>query len=45
MTPTTGSHMENLAFYFPVTEKNTAVLRFHWGETVILFRIETPLDP
>lgn len=45
MTPTTGSHMEALAFYFPITEKNQAVLRFHWGETVIPFAIEAKLEP
>lgn len=36
--PEEGAHMEVLAFYFPEVTEDSAVLRFHWGTTVI------PLD-
>ncbi len=45
VAPTTGEHMEALAFYFPVVERTTGVLRMHWGETVIPIEIETGDDP
>jgi hypothetical protein len=35
VTPTTGEHMETLAFYFPVVEGTEATLRLHWGTTVV----------
>ena len=38
--PETGSHMEVLAYYFPVVGPEEATLRFHWGTTIIPFRIE-----
>ena len=38
--PETGSHMEVLAYYFPVVGPYRATLRFHWGSTVIPLRIE-----
>jgi hypothetical protein len=38
--PQRGSHMETLAFYFPVVEGLTATLNFHWGEVVVPLRIE-----
>ena len=34
-TPAAGSHMEVLAFYFPVVEPDSAVLALHWGTTVV----------
>ncbi|MGH7569832.1 MAG: DUF2911 domain-containing protein [Gemmatimonadales bacterium] len=30
-----GGFMETLAFYFPVVQRDGAVLNFHWGETVV----------
>lgn len=33
--PATGSHMETLAFYFPVVGPDSAILDLHWGETVV----------
>lgn len=33
--PEKGSHMETLAFYFPVVEGSEAVLHLHWGTTVV----------
>lgn len=34
-TPRSGSHMETLAFYFPVVEGRNAELVLHWGTTVV----------
>ncbi len=43
--PETGAHMETLAFYFPEVVRENAVLRMHWGETVIPLRIATRAEP
>ncbi|MEZ4416021.1 MAG: DUF2911 domain-containing protein [Gemmatimonadota bacterium] len=40
--PTTGSHMEVLAFYFPVVGPYETTLNLHWGTTVLPLRIEVP---
>lgn len=40
VSPDAGAHMEVLAFYFPVVGPYEAVLRLHWGTTIIPFRIE-----
>ena len=42
VTPETGSHMEALAFYFPVVLPDAAVLRMHWGTTIIAIRLRAP---
>ncbi len=39
-TPRTGSHMETLAFYFPVVEGRKAELVLHWGAVVVPLAIE-----
>ncbi len=39
VTPEEGAHMEVLAFYFPVVAPDSAVLRMHWGTTVVPLRI------
>jgi hypothetical protein len=39
-TPESSSHMEVLAFYFPVVGPYETTLRFHWGELVVPLRIE-----
>jgi len=39
VAPESGEHMEVLAFYFPVVAADSAVLRMHWGTTVIPLRI------
>ena len=39
VTPEPGSHMEALAFYFPVVAPDSAVLRLHWGTTIVPIRI------
>jgi hypothetical protein len=40
--PERGSHMEALAFYFPLVEGKDAVLRLHWGETMLPLSIRVP---
>lgn len=42
VTPETGSHMEALAFYFPVVTPDSTTLRLHWGTTIIPIRIRAP---
>ncbi len=39
--PEAGAHMDALAYYFPVVAPDSAVLRLHWGETVVPVRIRT----
>jgi len=39
-TPERSSHMEVLAFYFPVVGPYETTLRFHWGELVVPLTIE-----
>lgn len=43
--PDTGNHMETLAIYFPVVQRDEAVMRIHWGETIIPVRIKAPYRP
>jgi hypothetical protein len=45
VVPERGSHMETLAFYFPVVLRDEAVLRIHWGETMVPIRIKAPYRP
>jgi len=33
--PETGAHMESLAYYFPMVDADSAVLRLHWGTLII----------
>jgi hypothetical protein len=40
--PERGPHMEVLAFYFPIVEGKDAVLRLHWGETMVPLSIKVP---
>lgn len=37
--PEQGAHMEVLAYYFPVVAPDSAVLRLHWGTTIVPLRI------
>jgi hypothetical protein len=37
--PTTGPHMETLAFYFPVVTRDGATLDLHWATTIVPMRI------
>jgi hypothetical protein len=40
--PTSGNHMETLAWYFPVVGPDSAVLAMHWGTTVVPLTIRLP---
>ena len=42
VTPKTGSHMETLAFYFPVVDGRKGELVLHWGTTIVPIGIEVP---
>lgn len=42
VTPRSGSHMETLAFYFPVVDGRKAELVLHWGTVVVPLEIEVP---
>jgi hypothetical protein len=37
-----GSHMETLAFYFPVVDGRKAELVIHWGTVVVPMAVEVP---
>jgi hypothetical protein len=39
VTPEEGTHMEVLAFDFPVVGPDSAVIRMHWGTTVVPLRV------
>ena len=39
--PIQGSPMEVLAYYFPVVGPDSAVLRLHWGTTIVPLHIRT----
>lgn len=40
-----GAHMESLAFYFPRVIRDEAVLRIHWGTTILPVSIKAPYKP
>lgn len=42
IAPRTGTHMETLAFYFPVVEGRKGELVLHWGTVVVPVQIEVP---
>lgn len=42
VTPRGGSHMETLAFYFPVVDGRKAELVLHWGTVVVPLAFEVP---
>lgn len=39
LRPGQGEYMETLGFYLPLVDADSAVLRLHWGETVIPIRL------
>ena len=45
ITPERGAHMEVLAYYFPVVARDSAVLRMHWGETILPVRLRFNREP
>jgi hypothetical protein len=40
-----GDHMETLAIYFPVVVRDEAIMRIHWGNTIVPLRIKAPFEP
>jgi hypothetical protein len=42
VTPRTGTHVETLAFYFPVVNGRHAELVLHWGTVVVPLGIDVP---
>jgi hypothetical protein len=40
-----GSHMESLAYYFPSVVRDEAVLRIHWGQTIVPLHVKAPYEP
>ena len=42
VVPRIGSHMETLAFYFPVVNAKHAELVLHWGTVVVPLGIDVP---
>jgi len=42
VVPRQGSHMETLAFYFPVVDGTHAELALHWGTVVVPLSIDVP---
>ena len=42
VTPRSGSHMETLAFYFPVVDGRKGELVLHWGTVVVPMTVEVP---
>ena len=42
VTPKSGSHMETLAFYFPLVDGRHAELVLHWGTVVVPLAIDVP---
>ncbi len=42
VAPERGAHMESLAIYFPMVLRDDAILRIHWGETLIGMRVKAP---
>ena len=45
VAPEQGMHMETLAIYFPVVLRDEAVMRVHWGQTMLPIRIKAPYRP
>jgi hypothetical protein len=42
VTPRAGSHMETLAFYFPVVNAKHTELVLHWGTVIVPLSIDVP---
>lgn len=45
VTPEKGTHMDALAYYFPVVGRDSTVLRMHWGEVMVPMRIHVSRQP
>ena len=42
--PIGASHMETLAWYFSVADREQGELRMHWGDTVVAMSVVTPAE-
>jgi hypothetical protein len=45
VAPEVGDHMETMGIYFPVVVRDSAVMRIHWGKTVVPVSIKAPYRP
>ena len=45
IAPESGEHMETLGIYFPAVVRDSAVMRIHWGTTVLPVYIKAPYRP
>jgi hypothetical protein len=45
VTVETGAPMETLAYYFPLVNRDEAILRIHWGTMIVPLRIKAPYLP
>ena len=45
VTPEAGAHMETLAYYFPMVDADSAILRLHWGTVVVPMKIKVTEVP
>jgi len=43
--PERSSHMETLAYYFPIVGRDSVVMRIHWGGTALPIHVRVPRDP
>lgn len=43
--PEQGAHMETLAIYFPHVLRDEAIIRIHWGTTLLPVRLKAPVRP
>jgi hypothetical protein len=41
VSPDSGAYMETLTYYFPVVDADSALLRIHWGTTMVPLMIRT----
>ncbi len=45
LKPIAGSHIETMAYYFPVVGPDSTTLRFHWGTTIVEIPIRLRPQP
>ncbi|MDX1396015.1 MAG: DUF2911 domain-containing protein [Gemmatimonadota bacterium] len=42
VAPRSATHMETMAFYFPVADRRTGALAFHWADTMVEIPLAAP---
>lgn len=45
VVPEKGTHMDALAYYFPVVARDSTVLHMHWGEVIVPMHIRVSREP